>query len=71
MINGAWDALELVIVAWYWVETKGRTLEEIDAQLDGVKHSDAPDLEDAVYAEKALRAGGEVFAGDEIEELKK
>lgn len=46
MINGAWDVLELAFVAWYWVETKGKTLEEIDEVLDGQKHSQVPDLED-------------------------
>ncbi|RDW57613.1 MFS sugar transporter-like protein [Coleophoma cylindrospora] len=52
MINGAWDVLELVFVLYYWVETKDKTLEEIDELLDGSKHSQAPDLE-AVMAGKA------------------
>ncbi|KAH7121407.1 MFS sugar transporter-like protein [Dactylonectria macrodidyma] len=30
MINGAWDVLELLFVILYWVETNGRTLEDID-----------------------------------------
>ncbi|KAL1867939.1 hypothetical protein VTK73DRAFT_3904 [Phialemonium thermophilum] len=45
MINGTWDVLVLAFVWWYWVEIKGLTLEEIDAVMDGVKHSDAPDVE--------------------------
>lgn len=45
MINGAWDVLEVAFVAYYWVETKGKTLEEIDEAIDGVKHSDVPDLD--------------------------
>jgi hypothetical protein len=45
MINGAWDVLELVVVILYWVETSGRTLEEIDENLDGEMHSDAPKLQ--------------------------
>ncbi|KAJ6461643.1 general substrate transporter [Mycena vulgaris] len=59
MINAAWDALEVPFVLYYWVETQGKTLEEIDELLDGVKHSNAPDLEkvirgeaEGVYAEK-------------------
>jgi hypothetical protein len=32
--------------AVYWVETKGRTLEEIDAIFEGEKHSSVPDVED-------------------------
>ena len=31
--------------AVYWVETKGRTLEEIDAIFEGQKHSAVPDVE--------------------------
>jgi len=30
MINGAWDIFELAFVFYFWVETKGKTLEEID-----------------------------------------
>ena len=37
-----------------WIETKGKTLEEIDELIEGKKHSDVPDLE------KVL-AGKEVF----------
>lgn len=33
------------IQAVYWVETKGRTLEEIDAIFEGQKHSSVPDVE--------------------------
>ena len=32
--------------AVFWVETKGKTLEEIDALFEGQKHSDVPDVED-------------------------
>jgi hypothetical protein len=45
MINGAWDVLELVVVLVFWVETRGRTLEEIDENLDGEVHSEAPKLQ--------------------------
>ncbi|KAL6399646.1 hypothetical protein AUP68_17051 [Ilyonectria robusta] len=34
MINGAWDVLELLFVILYWVETNGRTLEDIDNNLE-------------------------------------
>ncbi|KAJ7433041.1 MFS sugar transporter-like protein [Mycena galericulata] len=64
MINAAWDALEVPFVLWYWVETQGKTLEEIDELLDGVKHSTAPDLEKVIrgeveenYVEKGDDAG--------------
>lgn len=45
MINGAWDVVVLALVWIFWVETKGKTLEELDEVLDGVKHTDVPDLE--------------------------
>lgn len=31
--------------AVFWVETKGKTLEEIDALFEGEKHSSVPDVE--------------------------
>lgn len=46
MINGAWDVIVLVIIQLWWVETKGKTLEEIDAAVEGVKHSAVADLEE-------------------------
>ena len=36
MINGVWDVFQFVFVLLYWVETKGKSLEEIDSILDGV-----------------------------------
>lgn len=44
MINGAWDVVIIGLMAWYWVETKGTSLEEVDRIIDGEKHSDVPDL---------------------------
>lgn len=44
MINASWNLLFFVGVYFFWVETKGKTLEEIDELFDGIKHSDAPDL---------------------------
>lgn len=31
IINASWDILEVLFVAFFWVETKRRSLEEIDA----------------------------------------
>ncbi|TAQ90664.1 hypothetical protein B7494_g967 [Chlorociboria aeruginascens] len=46
MVNASWDIVILgLIKAIYWVETKGRTLEEIDALFEGEKHSSVPDVE--------------------------
>lgn len=38
----------------YWVETKGRTLEEIDAIFEGQKHSAVPDVEEVRKGEKTI-----------------
>lgn len=48
MMNGAWDVLEVGLIWEYWVETRGKTLEEIDEMFEGIKHSDVPDLKDVV-----------------------
>jgi hypothetical protein len=52
MINGAWDVVMLGLIIYYYVETKGKTLEEIDVIFEGEKHSDVPDLE-TIYRGKA------------------
>ncbi|CAK7245361.1 MAG: hypothetical protein STHCBS139747_006941 [Sporothrix thermara] len=41
-------------LAVYWVETKGKTLEEIDALFEGEKHSDVPDVEEVPCGAKTL-----------------
>lgn len=38
----------------YWVETKGKTLEEIDAIFEGQKHSAVPDVEEVRQGEKTI-----------------
>lgn len=43
MINGAWDIVVFFIILVWWVETKGKTIEEVDACFDG-KKTDVPDL---------------------------
>lgn len=58
MINAAWDVLELAFVLLFWVETKGKTLEEIDALIDGKKHSDVPDLERVINKVDGLERMG-------------
>ncbi|KAI2469087.1 putative hexose carrier protein [Annulohypoxylon bovei var. microspora] len=45
IINGSWDVIVLILIVVFWIETKGRTLEEIDAIFDGEKHSSVPDVE--------------------------
>lgn len=38
----------------FWVETKGKTLEEIDAIFEGKKHSSVPDVEMVRQEEEIL-----------------
>ena len=45
----------------YWVETKGKTLEEIDAIFEGEKHSSVPNVE-------LLRQGKEHIDVGEVEQ---
>ncbi|KAJ3794176.1 hypothetical protein GGU11DRAFT_748234 [Lentinula aff. detonsa] len=52
MINGAWDMAMLVAILYYWIETKGKTLEEIDELIEGERHSDIPDLEKIIRGDK-------------------
>lgn len=40
----------------FWVETKGKTLEEIDAIFEGEKHSSVPDVAEVLHGEKTVTA---------------
>ncbi|CAH0034066.1 unnamed protein product [Clonostachys rhizophaga] len=54
IINASWNIAFFVFVYSFWVETRGKTLEEIDVLFDGVKHSDTPDLNTVDAGEKAI-----------------
>ncbi|KAL6898627.1 general substrate transporter [Trichoderma evansii] len=54
IINGSWDIVTFVLIYLYWVETKGKTLEEIDAIFEGEKHSSVPDIEDIRTGRKTV-----------------
>jgi hypothetical protein len=41
MINGAWDVLIVFMLMYWWIETKGKTLEEIDRSIEGVPQHEA------------------------------
>lgn len=58
MINGSWDIIVIALIAVYWVETKGRTLEEIDAIFEGQKRSDVPDVEQIRTGKQVLDVEG-------------
>jgi hypothetical protein len=55
MLNGGWDVLMVLAVIYYWVETKGKTLEEVDEVIEGQERGRAdsrpPKHEAAVSAE--------------------
>ncbi|KAJ5637220.1 MFS sugar transporter-like protein [Penicillium lividum] len=59
MINGVWDVLEMLFVIFFWVETKGKTLEEIDSLFDTINHNDLATLE---------KNAGETIIGQELVE---
>ncbi|KFG78049.1 putative sugar transporter [Metarhizium anisopliae] len=46
MINGSWDIITFLLIAVFWVETKGKTLEEIDAIFERERHSSVSGVED-------------------------
>lgn len=48
LINATFNIVTLVFIIFFWVETRGRSLEEIDVLMDGEKHSDVPDVLDVM-----------------------
>ncbi|EOD51880.1 hexose transporter [Neofusicoccum parvum] len=75
IINSSWDVLELLYLIWAWVETRGKTLEEIDAIFDGHKHTEVPDVEQILHGTATVP--GSVIEGiepsngsvDDVEEV--
>ncbi|KAL1626784.1 Solute carrier 2, facilitated glucose transporter member 1 [Neofusicoccum ribis] len=75
IINSSWDVLELLYLIWAWVETRGKTLEEIDAIFDGHKHTEVPDVEQILHG--TANVPGSVIEGiepsngsvDDVEEV--
>ncbi|ROW07204.1 hypothetical protein VMCG_03945 [Cytospora schulzeri] len=61
MVNASWDIVILALIVVFWVETKGKTLEEIDAIFEGTHHSSVPDLE-------RVRQGEETVGIEAVEE---
>ncbi|TVY17319.1 Lactose permease [Lachnellula arida] len=45
MIQGTWDIIELAVVLFFYVETKGKTLEEIDVIFEGERLVDTEKVE--------------------------
>ena len=55
MSNSACDIVTLAAIIYYRVETKGKTLAEIETVLEGKKHSDVPDLEMVYKGKEDIR----------------
>lgn len=66
LVDSEYSVTDIYLQAVYWVETKGKTLEEIDAIFEGEKHSDVPDVE-AVRLGKAQIDVGAVEREIEVE----
>ncbi|KAI2465816.1 hexose transporter [Annulohypoxylon bovei var. microspora] len=62
MINGAWDVLQVVFIIIFWVETKGKTLEEIDEIFDGPGAANAIHVQDVIEG----RDPGLILKGQDI-----
>ncbi|KAJ4168512.1 hypothetical protein NW754_010425 [Fusarium falciforme] len=58
-INGSWNCGILIVVYWLFVETKGRTLEEIDELFDGMVYTGG-----VIIGHRAARALEEEETGD-------
>ncbi|KAL3300563.1 hexose transporter [Colletotrichum asianum] len=56
MINAGWDAVQFAFVAYFWIETKGLTLEEINAKFDALHETDS-------YGTEGLTRSGMVLEG--------
>ncbi|KAI1773855.1 hexose transporter [Hypoxylon cercidicola] len=67
MINGAWDVLQLVYVVLCWVETKGKTLEEIDELFEGSSTTNGIHVQDVIEGRDpglAIKGDGVVVTKD-------
>lgn len=50
MLNGAWDVFELLVIIFYWVETRNLSLEEVSALFDGEVHSQVTGIKDLIHS---------------------
>jgi hypothetical protein len=64
IINASVDILMVLGVIFFWVETRGMTLEEADKMFDGHKHSDVPDLETIIEGKEMLNSS--VLIGESV-----
>lgn len=53
LINATWNVFQFVFVAYFWIETKGLTLEQIDAKFENLSSS----ILDGVEAGKPMEDG--------------
>ncbi|KAJ5807820.1 hypothetical protein N7474_009089 [Penicillium riverlandense] len=55
MMNAAWDELVVAFIYFYWVETKGKTLEEVGFLFEGERPAQASELKKEGWLSKKLR----------------
>jgi hypothetical protein len=62
IINGAWDILYLISICVTWIETKGKTLEEIEEVISGRKggHDEITDESIAIKGSNDYATGREL-----------
>lgn len=56
----AWNVVALAIVYFFFVETKGKSLEEIDAMFGDVSHADQGMIQDQEYSSDDQEKKGQV-----------
>jgi hypothetical protein len=54
MLNGAWNVFELLVIIFYWVETKNLSLEEVSALFDGEVHSQVAGINKIIQGQEVL-----------------
>ncbi|ETS79013.1 hypothetical protein PFICI_08866 [Pestalotiopsis fici W106-1] len=70
IMNGGWNIFQIVVIAIYWVETKGLSLEEISALFDGEVHSQVTNVKDIINGVSAGIDDEKVVAQVQAEILK-
>jgi len=55
--SGILHSLISCLKAFFWIETKGKTLEEIDVIFEGEKHSSVPDVEEVRLGKAEIDVG--------------
>jgi MFS family permease len=65
-VNAAWDVAICGIIYFWFVETKGLSLEEVDEIFDGVIHTDGVRIGDGTHVPSKVADDVEVVGGTSI-----